>query len=295
MPTPRRRNEALPPAKHRHRWGLGQRRRSLGDARGFTLVELLIALVLMAVILTLMFSGLRLGSRAWEGVETVSERVNDLRVARNLLERTLRQVRPESVVVNGEQRLVFAGNAQSLELVAPLSEHVGIPGLYVVRLVLEPAGEHERLVLVRWLLHPDVLAGGDDYPEWTPLAETANPGADEGPLDRDVAAGAYGRTVLLPEVEQFELAYFGVAADETEPKWLEDWLDQPELPQKVRIAVTTPRQSWPAAVVELPSGAAGGIGIARGLPVAPDQLQPSARNRGSAEPRAPGESPEAEP
>jgi len=249
-----------PPPAHRHRT------HPHGCSAGFTLVELLIALVLIAVILVLMFSGLRLGSRAWEGIEIVSERVNDLRVARNFLDRTLRQVRPASIVVDGEEQPVFAGDAASLEFVAPLSEHVGIPGLYVLRLVLEPAGEYDRLVLVRWLLHPEVLEGGDDYPEWQPLAEASSISADEGPLDRDVAAGAYGRTVLLPQVDRFEIAYFGVEEGQSEPEWFEEWLDQPRLPQKVRLSLSTPRQSWPAAVVELPDGDAAGINLSANVP-----------------------------
>ncbi|MCG6941199.1 MAG: prepilin-type N-terminal cleavage/methylation domain-containing protein [Thiohalocapsa sp.] len=240
----------------------GTRRRQTG----FTLVELLIALALIAVITVLLFSGLRLGSRAWEGVETVSDRVNDLRVARNFIERALRQVRSESVLLDGQQWPVFAGDAHSLEFVAPLSEHVGIPGLYILRLVVEPAGDHDRLVLVRWLLHPDALAGGDAYPAWEPLAEASSTDADQGPLDSDVAAGAYGRTVLLPQVKQFELAYFGVEEGETDPKWLEEWEDQSELPQSVRIAVGTPRESWPAAVLELPGR--GAISSVASLPAA---------------------------
>jgi general secretion pathway protein J len=223
-------------------------------------VELLIALVLIAVITVLMFSGLRLGSRAWEGVEAISEQVNDLRVARNFVTQTLRQVRPASVVVDAEQRPVFAGDAEGVELAAPLSEHAGIPGLYILRLVLEPAGEYQRLVLVRWLLHPEVLAGGDDYPPWEPLLESGTTLADAGPLDRDIAVGAYGRTVLLPQVETFSLAYFGIAEGETEPEWLEEWVDQPRLPQKVRMALSTPERSWPDAVVALPGGDAAGAG-----------------------------------
>jgi len=220
--------------------------------RGFTLVELLIALVLVALISVLMFSGLRLGSRAWEGVETVSERVSDLRIARNVIERTLRQARDVEVVVDAVEEPVFAGTAQTLDLVAPLSENVGIPGLYVLRLGIEDAGDHRRLVLVRWLLHPEVLAGDDDHPPWEPLAEASRPFDDSGPLDRDVAAGAYGRSVLLPEVADFALAYFGVPEGEQEPEWSEEWLEQRRLPLKVGLVLTTPHQSWPAAVIDLP-------------------------------------------
>jgi len=267
--------------------GHSRRRSPRHPVRGFTLVELLIALVLISVITVLMFSGLRLGSRAWEGVETVSDRVNDVRVARNFIERTLRQARPASVVFDGEQWPIFAGDTEGLELAAPLSEHVGIPGLYILRLVLEPAGEHDRLVLVRWLLHPEVLAGGDDYPPWEPLLESGATLADAGPLDRDIAAGAYGRTVLLPQVETFELAYFGVPEGETEPEWLEEWAYQRRLPHKVRMALSTPRQDWPDAVLALPDGEAVQLGEVGVRPLRPDQAAPTTRGRQPAE--APGE------
>ncbi|MGB5832010.1 MAG: prepilin-type N-terminal cleavage/methylation domain-containing protein [Thiohalocapsa sp.] len=235
-------------------------RRNASPEHGFTLVELLIALVLITIITVLMFSGLRLGSRAWEGVEIVSERVGDLRVARNFIERTLRQTQQRSLVVDGVSLPVFAGDAASLELVAPLSEHVGIPGLYVLRFGLEEAGEHPRLVMARWLLHPETLEGGDEYPAWEPLMDSSTLFQDSGPLDRDVAAGAYGRTVLLPEVAAFRFAYFGVAEGEQDPEWIEEWIEQPRLPLKVRLMLTTPRQPWPAAIIELPGGAETGFG-----------------------------------
>jgi general secretion pathway protein J len=235
--------------------------RSRRICRGFTLVELLIALVLITVMTVLMFSGLRLGSRAWEGVDTVSERVSDLRVARNFIERTLRQAQQRTLVIDGDSFPVFAGNRQSVEFVAPLSEHVGIPGLYVLRLGLEDAGEHPRLGLARWLMHPETLAGGDDHPAWEPMLDASSLFDDSSPLDRDVAAGAYGRTVLLPEVGDFELAYFGVAEGEQDPEWLEEWFEQPRLPLKIRLTLTTPRQSWPATVIELPGAAATDFGV----------------------------------
>lgn len=235
--------------------------------RGFTLVELLIALTLVAMITVLMFSGLRLGTRAWEGVEVASERVADIRIARNFVERMLRQARPASVFVDGLQLDVFAGDAERIEFVAPLTENVGIPGLYLLRLQLEQGGEHPRLVLVRWLLHPEVLAGGDDYPPWEPLVDADTELEDAGPTDRDVASGAYGRTVLLPEVGEFELAYFGIGEGQQDPEWLGEWLNERRLPLAVRLVMTTPRQNWPAGVVAVTgsdTGAYGGFDDAHG-------------------------------
>ena len=220
--------------------------------RGFTLVEMLIALSLIGIITLLLFSGLRLGSRSWEAVNQVSERVADLRIARQWIERSLRQTQAISVIYDGTEQPVFAGDAERLEWVAPLSAHVGIPGLYILRLGLEEAGEYPRLVLTRWLLHPEVLEGEQETPAWEPLMETMGMTADLGPFDLDLAAGAYGRTVLLPQVALFELAYFGQQSGGFEPEWTEEWVEQRKLPAAVSLSLMTPAQSWPASLVRLP-------------------------------------------
>ena len=223
-------------------------------ARGFTLVELLIALALIGIITLLLFSGLRMGLRSWETVERVSERVADLRIARNVIERALRETRATRLVVDGVEQTVFAGDAEALEWVAPLSAHVGISGLYILRLTLEEAGDYPRLVLTRWLLHDDVLARGGEIPLWEPLMDGIRAWAapDASPFDRDLAAGVYGRTVLLPQVAQFQLEYFGQLPGGFEREWSAEWIDRGELPEAVRLTLSTPEQPWPAALIRLP-------------------------------------------
>lgn len=222
--------------------------RSSALVTGFTLVELLIALALMSLITLLLFSGLRLGTSAWEGVETVAERTAEPRIARNFLERVLTQTRPARVEFDAEEVLIFAGDAQTLEFVAPLSEHVGTPGLYVLRLSLE--GE-AQLVLTRWLLHPDVLDGFGGIPEWEPF-EGGRGISDSGPLEEDLAAGAYGRTLLLDGVAELEITYFGIDEGMEEPDWYPEWLEQPRMPLAIRIHLTTLEQSWPDMLILLP-------------------------------------------
>lgn len=224
---------------------------------GFTLVELLIALALVSLIVLLLFSGLRLGTHAWEGVETIAERTAGPRIARSFLARILTQARPARVSFEAEDVLVFAGDAENLELVAPLSEHVGTPGLYVLRLSL--AGEGQ-LVLTRWLLHPDVLEGSGDIPEWVPFDDSSAISAT-GPLDEDLAAGAYGYTLLLDGVQELEISYFGILEGEQDPDWHRDWIEQPRMPNAVRIHLSTNEQTWPDMLIRLPQldDRAGGI------------------------------------
>lgn len=268
--------------------------------KGFTLIELVIALALVALITVLLFSGLRLGSRAWDGVDRVAERNAELRSARGFLDLALSQARDLVLRFEEADRQVFAGNAASLEFVAPLSEHVGIPGLYVLRLGIEGRGEDSRLVMTRWLLHPDVLAGNVDTPEWRPL-DPDSPGISGNPArEQDLAAGAFGQTVLLEGVGEFQLSYFGIATEtdldkaaaghgtptpakpprfgqgkgvgeEPEGQWYEEWVRQPHPPRLIRVHLTSRRQDWPDSIIRLPQveQAQGGqiqVGVPQVLP-----------------------------
>lgn len=227
----------------------------VGAGGGFTLVELLIAMALIALITLLLFSGLSLGSRAWEGVEEVAERNAEQRIARTLLARLLPQARPIGVRLEDGEHFLFAGEPERVEFVAPLLQRVGVPGLYLLRLSLAERSEGRALMLTWWLVHPEVLAGSAEFPAWEPLpeADTAAEAWAEPDPD-DAAAGAYGTTLLLDEVEAFEIGYFGLLPGEEHGEWLEEWVDWPRLPQRVRIQVSTATRSWPELLVNLAEG-----------------------------------------
>lgn len=209
-------------------------------------------MAMIALITLLLFSGLRLGSRAWEAVDAAGERAGRVRLAHAFLARTLAQMRPATTLVDGVAVAVFAGDAERLEFAAPLSEHVGVPGIYILRLTLDGRGDDRALVLSRWLMHADVLAGGDDIPEWEPLMDDAAMALDSVPLDTDAAGGAFGRTLLLEDIGEFEISYFGSLSGEEMGDWQEEWIEQPILPQLIRIRLTTLDQSWPDIIVALP-------------------------------------------
>ena len=220
--------------------------------RGFTLIELVIALAIIGLISLLLFSGLRLGGRSWEAVETVGERLSGPRLADGFLRRTLGQTRPISAVYDGQSVQVFAGESERIEWAAPLSEHVGLSGLYILRLELEGMDEARTLVLTRWLLHPEILEGGGEVVPWEPMTKQEAASLSDLRTDLDAADGAFGRAWLLAKVSRFELAYYGVLDGESDADWHDEWLEQTRLPKLVRIRLETTEQSWPDLVVALP-------------------------------------------
>ncbi|WP_342450040.1 prepilin-type N-terminal cleavage/methylation domain-containing protein [Thiorhodococcus minor] len=222
-------------------------------ALGFTLIELVIALAIIGLISLLLFSGLRLGSRSWEAVERVSGQISDLRLVDGFLRRTLSQARPATATYEGAPILVFAGDTERLELVAPLSAHVGVSGLYILRLEVEEHAVGLALVMTRWYLHDEILEGGDDYPAWEPLAEAGIGRLADYPTDMDAAEGAFGRTLLLEGLSELYLSYYGQIQGDTELDWHDEWLDQRQLPALIRLGFGTERQAWPDLIVALPN------------------------------------------
>jgi general secretion pathway protein J len=223
--------------------------RPAGGCGGFTLLELLIALTLVALILVQLFGGLRLASRAWDSVEQRTARNDELRLAAGFVRRALTQARKIDWPVEGRSYALFWGNPTQMEFVTPLSEYVGLGGLYLVRIARLDRGEGSDLVMQRWLLHPDILEGGSEIPPWHPLEPV--------PLDLepgDLGEGAYGATVLASDVGEIGFDYFGVAQPRgDEAQWLAEWKEQNALPLVVRMGFGEAGE-WPDILVPLVDG-----------------------------------------
>jgi general secretion pathway protein J len=217
-------------------------------AGGFTLLELLIAMSLISLILVLMYGGLQLGSRNWDSIEQKVRDTEEVRLARGFLQRALLQARNRSWEVDQRMYPVFFGGDEQLEFITPLSTHVGVPGLYVLRVAVVAVGDRKDLILQRWLFNPQVLEGADEIPEWRPME---SPGKLEVPYDGPM--GAYGTTLLLRDVGALELSYFGIDQGEKVPDWHPEWMLQLRFPQLVKIGFGED-SDWPDLIVPLADG-----------------------------------------
>ncbi len=115
------------------------------NAEGFSLAELLVALALLGMISALIASGLGLGNKIWNRSEEKSQATRGLYEAEaglSLLLATLQPLRQG----NGSE-IDFKGSPDSLEGVVALPPHVGLGGLYRLRLYLDPH-EHQLALLL---------------------------------------------------------------------------------------------------------------------------------------------------
>ncbi|HRD65355.1 MAG TPA: prepilin-type N-terminal cleavage/methylation domain-containing protein [Candidatus Competibacter sp.] len=199
-------------------------RRSSRRQAGFTLLELLIAITLMGLILVVLYGGLRLGLNGSDSGERRAETTNRLRLVQEFLRRQLAQ----SMTVyqtndQQEKAVVFAGQPDSVEFVAPMLTQLNQGGLYRIRI-----GTGDGRLWMRWRLYrPDDPRAGDER-----------------------------ETVLLEGVSAAEWAYFGPERDDDKepPRWRSDWSSIERRPLLVRLNVAQGGEIWPDLVAALVEG-----------------------------------------
>jgi general secretion pathway protein J len=196
-------------------------------AAGFTLLELMIALTLLALMSGVLFGALGFAGRSWEGGEAKAEATAGMRLTHEFLRGQIEGQHPLRMHRMPEFPLVFGGDAAEMRFAAPLPARISGGGIWFYRLMLATEGDRQRLVLERVV--PD-------------LESTSFPAFD----------GA-DRSILADEIAELRIGYFGRdpgAAATAEPTWRDRWDDRNRLPLMVRVEVTPRRgPAWPALVV----------------------------------------------
>jgi general secretion pathway protein J len=198
------------------------------QSSGFTLIELIIALSLLALMSAVMFGSLSMAGRAWDGGEAKVGEVSAMRQTQEFLREHLSAEYPMRLRKVVEMPLLFAGERDEMRYTAALPPRVVDGGVYYFRLALARSGDKSQLILER--LIPDAAA----------LQE---------PEFRDAE-----RSVLADGIAELRLSYFGRdpdAADTDVPTWRDRWGDRQRLPLLVRIEVKPEKGAmWPVLVVE---------------------------------------------
>ena len=118
------------------------------QSRGFTLVELLLAITLMSILLGLTYTGLRAATRSSERGEKMLAAGGELRATHQFVRRQLNQMLPLSFALSDdadEIRIVFSGDARSIQYVAPMPGYLGTGGPQVQLIELAGSGDDSVL------------------------------------------------------------------------------------------------------------------------------------------------------
>jgi general secretion pathway protein J len=199
--------------------------RNLKAGQGFTLIEVLLAMTLLSVMMTLLFVSLKICAESWEKGEKKIFEVSETAGVVNFFQRHLVMAKPLWNDFTEEERLFsFQGDSQSLQFVSSFPASAGRAGLqlFTVRLVNE-----NRQKMIKVTITPFYPVTEGD--EWLTEEET-----------------------LIKGVTGFSVAYFGPEAGENESRWLDQWQERDRLPKLVRIKIDLENGIfWPQMNFEL--------------------------------------------
>ncbi|MEW6077238.1 MAG: prepilin-type N-terminal cleavage/methylation domain-containing protein [Thermodesulfobacteriota bacterium] len=193
--------------------------RQIPAGSGFTLLELMISMTILAMMVVILFGGFRVGVRAWEKGENDLDARQRQRIVLDLLRRQLASVCATEVLDPNGQEVLFRGGPRSMAFVSHVSLVPGsLNGLAYVTYAVDrdkSGGPAERLVFSETEV---VQAGG------TAAA-------------RNMDGAGYAE--LLSGAERIEFSYLKSRPDNREAPWQETWDPAVETapPRAVRIMV----------------------------------------------------------
>jgi len=124
-------------------------------ARGFTLLEVLMAVMLLAVLIGGAYGGLRASANAMRAGEAAIDRIDRLRTAQEFLRRQLGNMMPLGFAHNDKEggNIVFEGDAKFVRFVAPMPGYLSRGGPYVQTLELVRGRDGLQLVFTDTILN----------------------------------------------------------------------------------------------------------------------------------------------
>ncbi len=200
----------------------------LRDQDGFTLLELIVSLGLLALMTTFMVEGLSLVRHGDVIVARAEAREAD-RTAEAYLRRALGRTIP--VIVDNTQnppKLFFEGGPERMRFISHGDGRLEGGGPVLVDVRIEGAGETRQLLTKRLPYRASVPASGDPV------------------------------HLLADNVAGVRFRYFGRTSPQAEPDWFSDWADLATLPALVEVTVTpsSGAAASPPLVIAVPAATA---------------------------------------
>jgi len=204
-------------------------------SRGFTLLEVLMAVVLLALLMTLALTSIRTAIQASRSGEALIARSEQSRTVQGFLRRQLAQALPiayEQLADAGTERR-FAGSADEVVFVATMPGYLSRGGAHVQTLSLVGNGRGQRLQFN----HAQLNGYDPEDPQF---------GAEPVVLMEGISSGRF---------EFRELDETGELGD-----WSSDWETSERLPLMIRLVLEFDRDDprrWPEFAVTVMASAAG--------------------------------------
>lgn len=194
-------------------------------SKGFTLIEVLIAMTLLSIMVVLLFTSLKICADSWEKGESKITDVNEVAVVYNFFQRHLSVAKPLWNELSADEKAFsFQGNAHSLQFLSAFPASAGRSGLQLFSLNLQ---EDDNDQSINVTITPFV-----------PVVEGEIRQKEE--------------VTLINHVSNFTLAYFGSDDGVSAGSWTEEWENKEVMPQLVKINISLENQIyWPEIIIDL--------------------------------------------
>lgn len=204
------------------------------QAAGFTLIEVLLATVLLAAGLALAFATLRSATAMAQRGELTSQRNERMRAVQGFLRRRLASAQPIAFATDPDtlRSYRFLGEPARMRFVADLPDYLGRGGPYLHD--LRVTGEGTGLDVVFTMVQAGQAIAEERPRPPEPLAE---------------------------DLGEVSFRYRGLDEEGALGEWRPQWLAAESLPLQVSIDIVTARgERWPPLVVSLAQGSGGEAG-----------------------------------
>jgi len=197
---------------------------------GFSLLEVMLAVLLLALLLAGTYNGITASVRSMHSGEAAIERIDKLRTVQEFLRHQISRVLPFPYARSndGLKVEVFRGDGKFMRFVAPMPGYLSRGGAYVQTLELAPGKDGMQLVFTSTLLN----------------------GFD---MDKNKATEE-STVVLLDHIEEGAFSYRGLNQKGELMDWSEGWKDSSTTPLMVgldlRLAAGN-RIGWPRMTIPL--------------------------------------------
>jgi len=197
-------------------------------ARGFTLIEVLLATILLAAGLALAFATLRAATATAQRGEAIAQRNEHMRAVELFLRRRIGNARPIAFGMNTDTGMPrrFEGDREHMRFVADLPDYLGRGGPYLHELTITQGPDGPQLDVAFTM-----VLGGTTV-------------ADSPPRKPEVLAG---------KLHDAQFRYRAMTEDNRLSEWQDRWDNGDNLPVQVEVTLRdADGRTWPPMIIALP-------------------------------------------
>lgn len=181
------------------------------DSRGFTLLELMIAIAMTAIIVVIVAGAMRLGIQSVDRGEKRIDALERMRTSLNIIEAQIQSMTGLTYDDNGEKKRYFKAARDSLKFSTDYSIWGGQRGYTVVSYAVETGNDGKQTMKAT-----ENIAGMDKGTE----------------------------TPLLGSFDKVYFEYYSKGPTDEKGSWTDEWTDDINIPEKVKLHLVSGQNNF---------------------------------------------------